>query len=302
MKALLPLLLLCALPLHAQTTRIACGQSSPYTDSKGQVWQADADFAGGIPYSEPTAVTGTTDALLFQSQRYSRTDTPPLTYTIPLANGSYTLNLYFSEIYAPAATIRFFNVKANGTQILSDFNIAADAGGAFKADIKSFPVSVTNGSLAIEFDHQAGTAENPAVSAIEVIQSTAPQLITTKINTSLFWCTKCDNSAGDNIPMTGNLVISQNGTTSSWGIGADGSVSINLAINVATDPADFMFFLADANGVAQQGTLEWKLSQAQIQSNAGFMLGTLGLPGLKFLKMIDPAGNPYPVFKGFTTP
>lgn len=149
--------------------RIACGQSSPYTDSKGQVWQADADFNAGATYATGTAVTGSPDTKLYQSQRYSRNDSPALTYTIPLANGSYTLNLYFSEIYGPAATVRVFNVKANGTALLTNFNIASDAGGAFKADVKSFPVTVTNGNLIIEFDHVAGTPENPAISAIEVL-------------------------------------------------------------------------------------------------------------------------------------
>lgn len=271
--------------------RIACGQSASYTDSKGQVWQADADFNAGATYATGTAVTGSPDPKLYQSQRYSRTDSPALTYTIPLANGSYTLNLYFSEIYGPAATVRMFNVKANGTALLTNFNIASDAGGAFKADVKTFPVTVTNGNLIIEFDHVAGTPENPAISAIEVLPATPAQPDSITVQGQLLWCAKCDGT--DNIPATGNLVVAQTGAGSTTqNILADGNVSLSSTVDVSQDPLEFVIELTDGAGNVQPGA-SLTLTFPKFELNSpGFLVGTITIGIVRIAHVTDADGNP----------
>jgi hypothetical protein len=50
--------------------------------------------------------------------------------------------------------------------VLANFDIVAQAGAAFTALDKTFPVTVTNGSIAIQFTN--GSADLPKVSAIYV--------------------------------------------------------------------------------------------------------------------------------------
>jgi hypothetical protein len=81
-------------------------------------------------------------------------------------NGNYTVLLKFAEIYFTKAGQRIFNVAINGTQVLSNFDIVATTGAPLTALDKNFPVTVTNGTVNIQFI--AGTADLPKISAIEV--------------------------------------------------------------------------------------------------------------------------------------
>jgi len=158
-------------PSNATTVRIAAGSSTNYTDTNGNVWNADTDFTGGSTFANTVTTTGTTDPALYNNERYSMSD-----YNIPLANGTYTLNLYFSETIASLCTAgaRVFSVSANNATILSNYDIFAKAG-CNAADKESSTVTVTNGNLDIHFT--AGT-QNPKIDAIEVLpaqtDTTAP--------------------------------------------------------------------------------------------------------------------------------
>jgi hypothetical protein len=56
-------------------------------------------------------------------------------------------------------------VSINGTRVLSNFDIYAAAGGALRAVTRTFPVTVTNGTIAITF---RSVNDLPAVNGIEV--------------------------------------------------------------------------------------------------------------------------------------
>jgi uncharacterized cupredoxin-like copper-binding protein len=163
--------------------RIACGQNVPYTDSNGNVWQADTDYNIGAPsinwprtFSTTHAISGTFDPSLYQHERWSSNDSPALTYTIPAPAGPYTLNLLFSEDFATAAGQRTFNVLINGTQLLTNFDIFATAGGEFIANTQSFNV-ISTGTVVIQFTH--GTANNPEINAIDLEPGTPQPFIWT---------------------------------------------------------------------------------------------------------------------------
>ncbi len=67
------LLLAACLPATAQTqapVRVNCGGPS-YTDSKGNVWQADFGFTEGMTETNSNPVTGTPDPALFGTYRCS---------------------------------------------------------------------------------------------------------------------------------------------------------------------------------------------------------------------------------------
>src|ERR1700722_17179217 len=51
--------------------RIACGQTSPVTDSSGNVWSLDEDYAGGTALlTSGHAVAGTSTPAIYDGQRY----------------------------------------------------------------------------------------------------------------------------------------------------------------------------------------------------------------------------------------
>jgi hypothetical protein len=157
---------------HAQTAvRVKCGGPA-LTDSKGQAWSADKDFNGGLVSTVSGPVAGTTDPALFQEGRMSP-DGGPLVYTIPVANGSYHVNLYFAELYSGDAFVggRVFNVKVGGTTVLQNFDIFA-AAGANTALVKGVDFAVTNGAATIELDNVPGH-DRGKIAAIELI-SNAP--------------------------------------------------------------------------------------------------------------------------------
>jgi Malectin domain len=74
--------------------RINCGGGN-FTDSLGHVWRADAFFSGGETFSITDGIANTTNALLYQSERYGTT-----TYQIPVppAPGRYDVTLHLAEI------------------------------------------------------------------------------------------------------------------------------------------------------------------------------------------------------------
>ena len=147
--------------------RVNVGGSS-YTDSKGQVWSADFGFnTGSLSGCAPGAtVTGTADPTLFKSARYGPTPPPEMQYSFAVANGNYQVNLYFAET-CPGQVVggRVFDVQMQSATVFSALDIFAAAGGN-TALVKSANVTVTNGTLTIQFVHRI---DNPIVSAIEIV-------------------------------------------------------------------------------------------------------------------------------------
>jgi beta-galactosidase len=88
-------------------------------------------------------------------------------YSIPVANGTYNVTLGFLEPTATAAGVRVFNVSANGTAQISDLDVFQAAGGRNTAIARSFPVTVTNGELRLDF---AGVTGKAIVSNIAVMK------------------------------------------------------------------------------------------------------------------------------------
>ena len=143
--------------------RVNAGGPS-YTDPSGKTWSADTGFDTGSTYSTTQTIAGTSTPVLYQSERFG---TFQYRFTVP--NGNYALNLKFAEIYFTSAGQRVFNVAVNGTSVLSNFDIVAQAG-SFTAIDKSFPVTVSGGALTIQF---TPTVNNAKISAIEILPQSA---------------------------------------------------------------------------------------------------------------------------------
>ena len=119
------------------------------------------DFVGGSTYSTTHSITGTSDPTLYQSERYA----PTLTYNIPVVNDTYTVTLYFAEIWFDHAGWRVFNVSIEGQTVLQNFDIWAVAG-QFAAVQRTFVVTVTDGVLNIV---ATASVNNAKFSAIQVV-------------------------------------------------------------------------------------------------------------------------------------
>jgi hypothetical protein len=160
------------------STRIYTG-SQNYTDSNKNVWLPDASApnvtvtSGSLAHPVPLPpVTGTSDPGLYQSERYG----PNFSYTFnSLVSGYYSLTLKFAEIFytdnASNKGVRVFNVAINSQQVLTDFDIAADIGGADLADDYTFANIPPNeaGQIVVTFTGtNIGSDGNAKISAAEL--------------------------------------------------------------------------------------------------------------------------------------
>jgi glucose/arabinose dehydrogenase/N-acetylneuraminic acid mutarotase len=155
-------------------TRINAGGTA-LIDSHNQYWEADTFFTGGVAAEETQPIWNTDDDPLYINERAT-----PHQYNIPMANGAYVVRLHMAELFFNSPGVRRFNATIEGVPVLSSFDIYANAG---KASLitKSFPATVTDGSLNITFTN---VFDNATVHAIDVVpaaaglDTTAPVFVT----------------------------------------------------------------------------------------------------------------------------
>jgi hypothetical protein len=134
-----------------------------YTDTLGNVWAADSNFVGGSALSTVTTIRVTKESGLY---RFARVGAATYTFTVP--NGSYRVNLKFSEDTLKVAGQRKFNVAINGGTVLANFDIVGAIGAPFAAVDKAFPVTVSGGTIKIALTN--GSTDVPSISAIEIVK------------------------------------------------------------------------------------------------------------------------------------
>jgi large repetitive protein len=89
---------------------------------------------------------------LYQTVRFSD---GAFTYTLTglTANDSYSVRLHFVDLFSTNAGQNRANVTINGTQVLTNFDIDAAAGGAFKALTQTFVTTANSGGqIVVTFD------------------------------------------------------------------------------------------------------------------------------------------------------
>ena len=153
----------------AQSIAIAAGS----TVGAGS-FQPDMEVVGGVTYSttSPIDTSGVSEPApqsVYQTERYGN-----FTYTLTnlMPGGSYTVRLHFAEIYWNGPGRRLFNVAINGTQVLTNFDIFAAAGGKDRAIVKPFnAVADARGTITIAF---TSVLNNAKVSGIEVLPGGIP--------------------------------------------------------------------------------------------------------------------------------
>ncbi len=140
-----------------------------FVDADVNTWEADNYFSGGSLFARAgQAIASTVNDALYQTERYGN-----FSYNFPVTNGAYVVELHFAEIYfglsgggsGGGVGSRVFNVSIEGTPALTNFDIFAEAGPA-NALIKTFPITVTDGTLNIQFTN---VVNNAKVSAIAIL-------------------------------------------------------------------------------------------------------------------------------------
>ena len=150
-----------------------------YTDTLGNVWSADAGFTGGSTSASSANIANTPDPKLYQTERYGN-----FSYLFTMPGGTYNVILKFAETYWNKSGQRLFNVSINGTQVLTNFDIVAAAGGALIAIDKSFPVTITGRTITVQFS--TGAADLPKVDAIEIASASGVFVQVSPTPVSLF--------------------------------------------------------------------------------------------------------------------
>jgi pimeloyl-ACP methyl ester carboxylesterase len=130
-------------------------------------FRADQFFFHGATYGSDAAIdtsqvtSGMAPAEIFDTERWGA-----MTYTIPDRSGAQTVTLYFAENYVSGPGQRLFDVKINGTTVLSRFDIYSSAGGAHRAIARTFTTTADpSGQVVIQFVIEV---QQPKISAITI--------------------------------------------------------------------------------------------------------------------------------------
>ncbi|MBM3701989.1 MAG: DUF1080 domain-containing protein [Actinobacteria bacterium] len=154
---------------------IACGSTSNEEDF---VFGRDAEgydplCIGGALASTNNSVD-TSDVInpapenVYKKQRYSSTR---MYYDFPNleTNTNYLIRLHFNEYYYNSTGQRSFHVELNGTRVLTNYDVLADAGSANKAVCKEYVVKSDQfGHIQVAFLHGSVGDGNPIINGIEV--------------------------------------------------------------------------------------------------------------------------------------
>jgi hypothetical protein len=136
---------------------------SQYHNPTGQLSTVSVSSADpSVPASTPTDV--------FASARWDEAGGEELAWEFPVSGGAYEVRLYFADGYADSVGQRVFDAAIEDETVLDGYDIVADVG-TDTGTMRSFTATVSDGTLDIDFAH-AG-ANNPIVSAIEIVEADA---------------------------------------------------------------------------------------------------------------------------------
>ncbi|MDZ7263196.1 MAG: malectin domain-containing carbohydrate-binding protein [candidate division KSB1 bacterium] len=144
--------LLATMTFSQTIIRVNCGGTA-YRDHEGNVWADDQQYSpgswgwenGGYALFYGIPISGTVDDPLYQAERNALQ-----WYRFTVPNGRYTVTLKFAELYYDGVGERIFHVNIEGSRVLNNFDMVAEAGFAAAID-KVFDVEVSDGRLDIEF-------------------------------------------------------------------------------------------------------------------------------------------------------
>ena len=147
----------------------------------------------------PDAISGTTSPELFYEERFGE----DFSYELPVVNGPYEVELFFSELYHDQPGDGVFNVSAEGSLKLAAFDVLAAAGSKKKAISELFASDVRDGALSLHFQSVTYGAH---VSAIKVVRA-SPSAISGTTDSPLFASERHGNFTYDFILPNGDYEV-----------------------------------------------------------------------------------------------
>jgi hypothetical protein len=151
--------------LPAGPIRIILGQTSPYTDKQGNVWQArTGDDSPHGPNDLGGSWPTTPDIQLYKVADFGDNDIR-FDFTVP--NGSYQITGKFAETEPVGVGYRLMTLEAQGVVAYPNVDIYSAAGGVNKPVDFTLPATVTNGSLSFIVRHLTG--DFALISALQIL-------------------------------------------------------------------------------------------------------------------------------------
>jgi hypothetical protein len=143
-------------------------KAAPYTEPSGRTWSADRYVNGGTLTIRSGHITGIADQNIVSGERYGT-----YAYEIPVSKGRYRLKLYFAEtwfgskINGGGSGSRRFDVYANDTPLLQNFDIFQEAGQRDRVVVKEFRGLTPNADGYIKLDFMP-RVNNACLNALEL--------------------------------------------------------------------------------------------------------------------------------------
>lgn len=135
------------------------GGAEPFS-FEGIWYSADQFYQGGTTHATQDTIAGANGSAIYSTERYG-----DFSYTIPLANGNYTVQLGMVEIYQTNPGARAFNVQIEGEPVLNNLDIFASVGHDTLLLSDLIAVSINDGTLDIEVE---SVVDNGTLSSILV--------------------------------------------------------------------------------------------------------------------------------------
>ena len=149
--------------------RINAGATADTVDANNKTWLADVGFADGQAITVDNAIDNTVDDFIYQSQRAGDN----FSYSIPVEDGNYQVNLYLAELNFDNSGQRQFDVALEGDTVLDNYDIWRDTKNAFLdgADTaKIVQISdlsvIRDGAIDLDFTSVANKA---TIAGIEIV-------------------------------------------------------------------------------------------------------------------------------------
>ncbi|MGD1859643.1 MAG: malectin domain-containing carbohydrate-binding protein [Leptolyngbyaceae cyanobacterium] len=122
---------------------VAINAGGPALNQDGIDFAADQFFDNGNTFADGNAGNGQQpvfDGTVYETERFGGEAGGTMSYSIPVPNGDYTVELYFAEIFQPngggtGIGARVFDVTVEGQLVLDDFDILEQTGGNFNQPV-----------------------------------------------------------------------------------------------------------------------------------------------------------------------
>ncbi|NJO02812.1 MAG: hypothetical protein HC880_15030, partial [Bacteroidia bacterium] len=210
-----------------------------YTSS-GSTFVNSNSTSSGIRCNSITNASGNTT--MYRTERYA----PTITYNIPVTPGAgYEVKLYFAEIYYSSVGQRILRAEIEGAEVLSNYDIIAQAGGRCRARVETFSVTENgDGNLNIIIQRQLGqgTVNDAKISGISIVQTAAPRYSCSSVAWAKF--TTGNGTSPDRFPLPDNNITVQYDNSNNHSLVAP-DVSLEIYRELTTfdcnDPATYEY-------------------------------------------------------------